>query len=76
MNCTSSGMQYTQRMLQRSVTLIRKLLWSRPNESISLSIWVVIKISLSNRPCPRSLLIIADSRCSITERNESATLGC
>src|SRR4051812_18067711 len=34
MNAAFSGMQYTQRILQRSVTLIRRLLCTRPNESM------------------------------------------
>jgi len=35
MNVTSSGMQYVQRRLQRSVTLMRRLLWTRPKVSVS-----------------------------------------
>jgi len=31
----SSGMQYTQRKLQRSVTESRRSVWTRPNESMS-----------------------------------------
>src|SRR5687768_10865098 len=38
MKVTSSSMQYVQRRLQRSVTLIRRLLWTRPKVSINRSI--------------------------------------
>src|SRR5439155_1469126 len=39
---TSSGMQYVQRRLQRSVTLIRRLLCTRPKVSIS---WLLTRFS-------------------------------
>src|SRR5690242_15860801 len=40
-------MQYTQRMLQRSVTLIRRLLCTRPKESIRRSVVAIAAGSLS-----------------------------